>query len=77
MAATQARQPDRIFTSLKCELMWVNNTFLSWQSVFGMTFHPLQKRKCNLISKASETLSETLSEQEEIKPLLLKLLQFN
>lgn len=57
MAAAQARQPDRIFTSLKCELMWVNNTFLSWQSVFGMTFHPLQKRKCNLISKASETLS--------------------
>ena len=40
---TQYIQPNRIFISIKLELMQENNHFLSWQLIFGKTFHHKKK----------------------------------
>ena len=48
-------QPNRIFMSIVLNLMQEDNQFLSWQLVFGKTFH-LRRLQCVCISEANKML---------------------
>ena len=67
---TQYIQPNRIFISIKLELMQENNHFLSWQLIFGKTFHHKKKRLVRSVGRSLEYHARGLGFEPQTGPTL-------